>query len=585
MGVLSSGAPPWGGRLTGHQVQQHWSRRKRDENNLCSPGPEELIVENESAFSVVSGKVTADDEGLSDATPLEGRVDGTGITEWERPETMERERPAGSPVEVVGADGHLPAPPLATRTSSGHTEHLSYSKAATTSKWNVIGWQLFATDALCLVGALAFSYLIRYGSRSLPLGYLLVIALGPIAWGGVFHAFGLYAPRHLSAAEEFRRTISATSIGIFMVVMTSFWSHSELSRIWIGLSWLFALTFELVARRVWRWHIGRMRKDGRLAMRTLVVGSNAEAMRLDKTLRSVNSGFKPLGHIDPTYSLAPDLPVGESLDRLISTLRSNAAECVFIASTSVTAEQILRIAQAARRAGAEVRLTANLPQILISRLTAQPIGDTMALSLKPVRLTGTEATVKRIFDLSLASLTLLATTPLWLVAGLLVRLTSKGPVLFRQERVTRGGRTFQMHKFRTMIMDGDRILRERGIDPSQPFFKIVDDPRLTWIGKILRRTSIDELPQLLNVIRGEMSLVGPRPLPVDQVAANLELLNPRHEVQAGVTGWWQINGRSTVDAKAALQMDLFYIENWSLALDTYIVLKTAGSLVTRKGAY
>ncbi|MDQ3752075.1 MAG: sugar transferase [Actinomycetota bacterium] len=554
------------------------------EPNLCLRRLRKLTVETESAFSIVSGKGTVDDAELSDP-PLEGQEPQP---ERGQTEGVERERPGTARGELVEIDRPPTTPPTAVappRTSSGHIEHLSYSKAATTSKWSLIGWQLFATDALCLVGALAFSYLIRYGSRSLPLGYLLVILLGPIAWGGVFHAFGLYAPRHLSAAEEFRRTISATSIGIFMVVMTSFWSHSDLSRIWIGLSWLFALTFELVARRVWRWHIARMRKDGRLAMRTLVVGSNAEAMRLDKTLRSVNSGFKPLGHIDPTYTLAPDLPVGESLERLISTLRANAAECVFIASTSVTAEQILRIAQAARRAGAEVRLTANLPQILISRLTAQPIGDTMALSLKPVRLTGTEATVKRIFDLSLASLTLLATTPLWLAAGLLVHLTSKGPVLFKQERVTRGGRTFQMYKFRTMVVDGDRILMERGIDPSQPFFKIVDDPRLTWIGNILRKTSIDELPQLLNVIRGEMSLVGPRPLPADQVAANLEMLNPRHEVQAGVTGWWQINGRSTVDAKAALQMDLFYIENWSLALDTYIVLKTAGSLVTRKGAY
>ena len=570
-------------------------------------------MERESAFSVVSGNAAIDEE-VTGATPLEARSDaslhrGPETLERERPEaperrpeapggeradagqgrteTLERERPGISEGGGAGASGAPDAAPAVVppRSATGATERLTYSKVATTSKWNLIGWQLFATDALCLVGALAFSYLIRYGSRSLPLGYLLVIVLGPLAWGAVFHAFGLYAPRHLSAAEEFRRTISATSIGIFLVVMTSFWSHSDLSRIWIGLSWLFALTFELVARRVWRWHIARMRKDGRLAMRTLVVGSNAEAMRLDKTLRSVNSGFKPLGHIDPTYSLAPDLPVAESLERLISTLRANEAECVFIASTSVTAEQILRIAQAARRAGAEVRLTANLPQILISRLTAQPIGDTMALSLKPVRLTGTEATVKRIFDLTLASVTLLATTPLWLGAGLLIRLTSKGTVLFRQERVTRGGRTFQMYKFRTMVVDGDRILLERGIDPSQPFFKIVNDPRLTWIGRILRRTSIDELPQLLNVIRGEMSLVGPRPLPADQVAANLELLNPRHEVQAGVTGWWQINGRSTVDAKAALQMDLFYIENWSLALDTYIVLKTAGSLITRKGAY
>jgi lipopolysaccharide/colanic/teichoic acid biosynthesis glycosyltransferase len=137
-----------------------------------------------------------------------------------------------------------------------------------------------------------------------------------------------------------------------------------------------------------------------------------------------------------------------------------------------------------------------------------------------------------------------------------------------------------MHKFRTMRTDLDVSL-----DTTRPFFKLQSDPRLTRVGTFLRRFSLDELPQLWNVITGEMSLVGPRPLPADQVAANLDLLRPRQAVPAGVTGWWQINGRSLVTPEEALRLDLFYIENWSPTLDLYVLLKTFGAVVGRQGAY
>ncbi len=136
-----------------------------------------------------------------------------------------------------------------------------------------------------------------------------------------------------------------------------------------------------------------------------------------------------------------------------------------------------------------------------------------------------------------------------------------------------------------MVVNSDEVLRKHGIDPSRPFFKLDDDPRITSVGRVLRKLSLDELPQLLNVLRGDMSLVGPRPLPADQVAANMELLSSRHEVPAGVTGWWQINGRSSVAFEEAVRMDLFYIENWSLSLDLYILIKTLGCVLARKGAH
>jgi lipopolysaccharide/colanic/teichoic acid biosynthesis glycosyltransferase len=196
-------------------------------------------------------------------------------------------------------------------------------------------------------------------------------------------------------------------------------------------------------------------------------------------------------------------------------------------------------------------------------------------ALSPVQLL-----IKRTLDVILSALGLVLTAPLLAVIALAIRLDSRGPVLFHQERVTTGGRIFRMHKFRTMRTGADAAL-----DTTRPFFKLEADPRLTRVGGFLRRFSLDELPQLWNVITGDMSIVGPRPLPADQVAANADLLSPRHEVPPGLTGWWQINSRSAVTPEEALRLDLFYIENWSVAYDLFILIKTVPVLLSRRGAY
>jgi exopolysaccharide biosynthesis polyprenyl glycosylphosphotransferase len=227
-----------------------------------------------------------------------------------------------------------------------------------------------------------------------------------------------------------------------------------------------------------------------------------------------------------------------------------------------------------------VRVSANLSQTLTSRLTLQKVGGSIALSIRPVRLSGTQMAMKRAFDLVLASVAMAVSLPFWAAIAIAIRLGSPGPVFFHQERVTKGGRSFRMHKFRTMRVDVDSPA-----DTSAAFFKLESDPRLTSVGRVLRRLSLDELPQFWNVLMGDMSLVGPRPLPADQVAANLELLSARHEVPAGVTGWWQVNGRSGVTPEEAVHLDQFYIENWSLSLDLYILLKTFGAVLGQKGAH
>jgi exopolysaccharide biosynthesis polyprenyl glycosylphosphotransferase len=453
-------------------------------------------------------------------------------------------------------------------------------------RYHSLGLGLAASDVLALVFALLVSNLVQFGLRPLDPAYYVVLVAAPMAWIAVFHGFGLYTPHHLSASEEFRRTIGAASMGILLIVLGSYWVYSFPPQ-WIGLTWLLALLLELVVRRVWRWYAYRLKADGRLALRTLIVGTNDEAGRLAVALTGKGLGFDPVGFVATSGRLvSPNgLTVLGRIDDLEELIDAHGADCVFVASTAVAAEDMLRVVQTTRQTGVEARVSANLPQLLTSRLTVQPVGHVMALSLRPVRLTGTQTVIKRAFDLSVASIGMLCMAPLWVVIAGMIRLTSKGPVLFRQERVTKGGRVFTVYKFRTMVQDSAAILAEQGIDPSTPFFKLSDDPRLTPVGRVLRKLSLDELPQLLNVLRGDMSLVGPRPLPAEQVAANLDLLASRHEVPAGVTGWWQINGRSSVDFEEAVRMDLFYIENWSLSLDLYILLKTVGCVLAQKGAH
>jgi exopolysaccharide biosynthesis polyprenyl glycosylphosphotransferase len=438
------------------------------------------------------------------------------------------------------------------------------------------------SDAGCVVAALLASYALRYPGQLVPAPEALVVALAPLIWVAVFYSFDLYAPQHLSAPEELRRVIGASGVGIILLAMGSFWSKASFSRSWVGLTFALVLILELLPRRAWRVYQWRLRMDGRLALRTLVVGTSADAGRLVEILRGAASGYFPLGHVQASEPTVPAnrLPVLGRIGELDRLVREHGADCLFVASTGITEADMSRVTQVARQAEVEVRVLANLPQMLTSRLALLKVGAAIAVALRPVRLTGPQAAMKRLLDLAVASVALLVSLPLWPVIVLAIRLDSRGPALFHQERVTKDGRIFWMHKFRTMRTDVDASL-----DTTKPFFKLQSDPRLTRVGGFLRRFSLDELPQFWNVLTGEMSIVGPRPLPANQVAANPELLSPRHVVPAGVTGWWQTNGRSRVTPEEALRLDLFYIENWSLTLDLYVVLKTFGAVIGRQGAY
>ena len=452
-----------------------------------------------------------------------------------------------------------------------------------------MGVGLVLCDTLALALTLALSYGLVFGSAVYTGRTIAFFALAATTWILVFQAFSLYAPHRLSSQEQLRRTLSAVSVGTVLLTIMAYRPTGALTRGWVVLTWGLAILLELGLRYAWERVGARLRAGGALTFRTLVVGAGNEASRLATTLSAAGSGFDPIGIAKPGRAPAPDtdLPLVGSTHDLESTIEAHAVDCLFLSVSSLTVDEALRAIQVGRRRGLEVRLATNLPEVLSTRLAVQPVGSTMAVSLRPARLEGTKAIVKRTLDLVVATLALLITAPVWLAIGAAIKVSSPGSVLFIQQRVTKGGRMFNMYKFRTMVENADDLLEQESLDKTVPFFKGAgpDDIRLTPVGRFLRRTSLDELPQLLNVIRGDMSLVGPRPLPAEQVAANLELLQPRHEVAAGVTGWWQINGRSEIEAEDAVRHDLFYIENWSFGLDLYILWRTLGVLVSGKGAY
>jgi exopolysaccharide biosynthesis polyprenyl glycosylphosphotransferase len=453
----------------------------------------------------------------------------------------------------------------------------------TIRRYQLVASGLAASDAGCLILALALTKWL-VAPRALVLSPLLVLVVA--LWLGVVHLFGLYGIQRLSAAEEFRKIISATGVGVAVVAVAASWGVPTLTRSWIASTWAVAVLLHLAERRLWRRAIYKLRCRRWLAYRTLVVGTNREAHTLAQTLMDPSLGFVPMGYVstsDVRFETG-GFPVVSAVADLDRTIRDRGIECVFVASTAVNADEMYRVTRACRRANVEMRVSANLPEILTSRVAIQHIDRVMALSVRPVRLTRTQALVKRSFDVVLATGALVVLSPIIVLLAGLVVATSGRPVFFGQRRVTKDGRVFTLFKLRTMVTDQQRVLADQVIDLSQPFFKLEDDPRLTRIGRILRLWSLDELPQLWNVVRGQMSLVGPRPLPIEQVGANAALLAPRQEVRAGITGWWQIQGRGDAAPEEAVEMDLYYIENWSLYLDLYILLKTIGAVARRKGA-
>jgi exopolysaccharide biosynthesis polyprenyl glycosylphosphotransferase len=270
-------------------------------------------------------------------------------------------------------------------------------------------------------------------------------------------------------------------------------------------------------------------------------------------------------------------------------LRSENADTVmFTSSDHLTPERMRRLSWELERGGQRLILSPSLNDVAGRRIQTQPVAGLPLIHIEAPTYTGPQRVVKRAIDLVGSAFLLVVLSPLLVVAAIAVKATSRGPVFYVQERIGRTGNSFGILKFRSMVRDADarlgELLAAQGTG-SSPLFKIHEDPRLTRVGRVLRRYSIDELPQLLNVFRGEMSLVGPRPQRPAEVALYDNAARRRLAVRPGMSGLWQVSGRSRLSWEEALRLDLYYIENWSLAADLVILWRTARAVVGSDGAY
>jgi exopolysaccharide biosynthesis polyprenyl glycosylphosphotransferase len=259
---------------------------------------------------------------------------------------------------------------------------------------------------------------------------------------------------------------------------------------------------------------------------------------------------------------------------------------VIASGRALTSPALRHLAWALQRAEVECLVIADMSDH-VEYLRPRRVGDQIALSLRAPNDHLMSLVAKSVFDRTAAAVGLLVLSPLLLVVAIMVRLGSRGPAIFRQERSGRDGRPFRIYKFRTMVVDAeDRLdgLRSRN-EGAGPLFKLKDDPRITRLGRVLRRTSIDELPQLINVVKGDMSLVGPRPALPAETSQYSEWVWRRLHVKPGVTGLWQVSGRSALSWEESVRIDLQYVNNWNLRLDFAILARTVRAVLARSGAH
>jgi len=321
--------------------------------------------------------------------------------------------------------------------------------------------------------------------------------------------------------------------------------------------------------------------------RAILVGEGESLDHLHRSLGSSRSGidYAFLGAV--TQSPPPGLPVLGGLDDLAAILERTPTDELILSEGDFDERRVLEMVEAAHRRGVKVRLAPRTTELLVQQGEYVPGQGVPLFELRPPVLTGADWAVKRTFDLAVSATVAVVGLPIWLLVAAAIKLNSRGPVFYVDRRMGVGEHEFGMLKFRTMVADAAERQRELETvnEASGALFKIRDDPRVTRVGRLLRRLSIDELPQVLNVLRGEMSLVGPRPLPLRDYKLLAEWHRKRYLVLPGVTGLWQISGRSSLTFDDLVRLDFTYLENWSLWLDVTIILRTLPAVLGRKGAY
>jgi exopolysaccharide biosynthesis polyprenyl glycosylphosphotransferase len=394
--------------------------------------------------------------------------------------------------------------------------------------------------------------------------------------------------RITSRAQEYRQIFHAIVVCITATSLMDYAFDVHLARRWVLLTWVFSLILVSIDREVSRRFFKRLRMRGHMMRPVVVVGANAEGQAIADMLDERPwLGYRVLGFTDDfSVSDATRTIFGPTSETREIALEIGATGVV-VATTAIDADACNDLARGLVEAGVHVELSSTLRDVASQRLLLRPLGRYPVVCLAPVRRTGWRGVAKRTTDITIAALGLIFTAPLMAIVAVAIKLDSPGPVVFRQQRIGKDGNLFTIYKFRTMCADAEiRLAELESLNEAKgPLFKIRNDPRTTRVGRILRRLSIDEIPQLWNVLRGEMSMVGPRPALPSEAAKWVSRTRDRLLVKPGLTGMWQVNGRSDASFAQYEQLDLYYVDNWSLITDLLIILRTVPILLSHKGAY
>ncbi len=457
---------------------------------------------------------------------------------------------------------------------------------------------LLAADASVIAVSSLLAYLLRAALPAVfslePFQNEIPVALGVLPlWLVVLYGFGCYRPEVInSPAESLRRFGAASLVGALLLGFLSFALKLQLSRIYVGVFVGLVLALGTAMRTFVREYLNRQRSRGRFIQRVLMVGADEEAVDVALAMKRVpTAGYRVVGFMDdrlePGSLVAGEFEVLGPLSETLKKAAETRAGLAVVSPTAVPPGTLRQLIVALEGSPIDIAVAPSLFEVVTRRVSIEPVGTVNLLHVDQIRLVGLRALAKRTLDVVAAVALFVVTAPIMVGCALAILLSDGPPILFRQRRVGKDGRPFVIYKFRTMLpgAEHDQSELEDRNEAGHILFKIKDDPRITPVGKILRRWSADELPQLWNVLKGEMSMVGPRPALPEEVDKYEPWHLRRLRVRPGITGIWQVSGRSSVPFDEAVRMDLFYIENWSLGLDLVLLARTVAAVLSRRGAY
>ena len=462
------------------------------------------------------------------------------------------------------------------------------------SEWTVsYQRKAMAIDGLCALLAGLLAYCVRFGDSSSARIYLVASCLLPFAWLGLVAMVDGYDSRFIGVgSNEFRRLLNAGLILMASVAFVSYAAKAELARGYVVVAFPALTVLDLAARYALRKRLHRLRNLGAFMQKIVIAGyPDVVADIIMQLRREAYHGLTVVAACLAGSTEADEIsgiPAVHGLDRVAAVAGDFGADTVAVLSCpELSGVRLRELAWELEKSGTGLCVAPAVLDIAGPRTSIWPAAGLPLVYMDHPEFGGVPRTVKAIFDKTLACLALAALSPLMTAVGLMVKLNDGGPVLFSQVRVGVDGRRFRIYKFRTMVSGAEslkNLLAEQN-DGAGVLFKMRADPRVTRVGSWLRRWSLDELPQLLNVVRGDMSLVGPRPaLPEETDAYHLHMRR-RLAVKPGITGLWQVNGRSDLPWEESVRLDLRYVENWSLMLDLQILWKTWSAISSGSGAY